>query len=143
MNSDGQKQVFGVFTATATGPPSPPLQPQFIQCLDQNGTWKFDGSCGWPALPKGSTFNVTFRAVAIVDDVVRGAPGAPMEFEIDPTCLGSCVNPGSVSPSSGFTDSSGKITVAWTLGPNVGSNRLIARLTSGSHQAVGVWVTGM
>ncbi len=129
----GEKLVFATFTATAIVPPTP----SFVQCLSGDGTWQFNGSCGWPAQVAGSVFQVTFRVLDA--DGVRVVAGVQMTFEVDPTCLGLCDNPGSVVPTSAVTDADGQVTVDWTLGPNAGSNRLLAGILNGN---VGVWMTG-
>ena len=109
-----------------------------VQCLDfeHSGFWISAGGCGYDGRPTGSSFDVTFR---VTESDYTPIVGATVTFEVDPTCLGSCDNPGSISPTSAVTDGNGQVTVSWTLGPNVGSNRL---LVSYQGRAVGVWATG-
>jgi len=131
---DGQKLVFASFTATAIQPPTPGK----IECLSGDGSWQVNGSCGWDNVLVGSSAPVTFRVVT--SDRLNVVPGVVVTFDIDPTCLGYCDNPGSVNPSFATTDSNGMVTVDWTLGPNTGSNRLQASVPGVG--SVGVWRSG-
>ena len=132
----GEKIVFGTFTATALGPVGQGVADN-IECFDlQSGTFKLNGSCGWGARSPNETVAVQFRTV--LDD---GTPVADVRvaLEIDPTCLDTCDNAGSVTPTEVISDASGLVNASWTLGPETEQNRLIVSINDGGR-SIGVWI---
>jgi len=109
-----------------------------IQCLDfeHSGFWMSAGGCQYNPRAPGSSFDVSLR---VTQSDYTPIAGATVSFTIDPTCLGSCDNAGSVSVASAVTDANGLVTLRWTLGPNSDSNRMVVGVPG---RSVGIWVRG-
>lgn len=109
VSAAGEKQVFGVFTATPL--PGPPTK---IVSLAGNNQ-RVPAGTALPILP----------AVALTDQYGNRTPGVSVTYTI-------YQGGGSVSPNPAITDSSGVARTSWTVG--LGPNTMNAAITGTTQQ---------
>ena len=139
VTAEGEKVVFGTFSATAVEPFD--SVPAFIECLATDRTWRPYRYCDYGPQWVDSSVTASFRVVNA--DTVP-IPNVFVRFEIDTTVNGTRLQGGNVSPDSTVTDTLGIATVTWTLGPYPGDNRmLVFAYGSGETKTVAAWATGL
>jgi len=139
VTSEGDKVVFGTFSAVAVEPFD--STPAIVQCLHTDLTWRPYRYCDYGPHLVESPVTVDFR---VLNADTIPIPGTYVRFEIDTTVNGTMLQDGAVSPDSVHTDSLGVASATWTLGQFPGDNRLLVSAHSPDTSITeAAWATGI